>query len=194
MNKMILFASIALVVGLGAGTTVGVMTAPPPSRVSATAKPDSSSVAVASHGGAPGGAAINAVPASSGPSPIVPATSPAPAPVTPAAAPASAAAPPTAGAAPGAGPAPPAGTTAGVRPAITPAEAQQLSYKQVARILSNMNPQDAVKILAYLQDEHVQGILQELGVRQAASLLSQLPTERAARLSERIMHHPVETK
>lgn len=62
-------------------------------------------------------------------------------------------------------------------------------YRQVARVLSSMKPADAAKIAAYLTDDQVEGILGQLGVRQAASLLTELPTERAAALSKRIMKH-----
>ena len=62
-------------------------------------------------------------------------------------------------------------------------------YRQVARVLSSMKPADAAKIAAFLTDDQVEGILGQLGVRQAASLLTQLPTERAASLSKRIMIH-----
>ncbi len=60
-------------------------------------------------------------------------------------------------------------------------------YRQVARVLSSMKPADAAKIAAYLTDDQVEGILGQLGVRQAAGLLTELPTERAAALSKRIM-------
>jgi hypothetical protein len=176
MIQMILAGAIALVFGAAAGTAIGVMKAPPPPAVAKGA--DSAAVAMSTHG--PAGttapeAAKRATPVTAVPvSAAGPMIGPAPAP-----------------------PAPPA--TPAVIPTATadlplvklrPGSTETLSYRQVARILSNMNPQDAVKILGYLQDEHVEGILGELGVRQAAGLLAQLPTERAARLSERLMHHP----
>jgi hypothetical protein len=176
MMKLILPGAIALVVGIAGGTAIGVMTAPKPAVKTAAASPDSTATASSSHGGAPTGAApatrapaVDAVPAATQPSPVVPA--------------------PSASPAAGAAPAPPLPLPIPRLISATPT-ADQLSYKQVARILSNMNPQDAVKILGYLEDSHVEGVLNELGVRQAASLLSQLPTERAARLSERLMRHP----
>ena len=68
-------------------------------------------------------------------------------------------------------------------------------YRQVARILSSMKADDAAKIAAYLTDDQVEGILGQLGVRQSASLLTSLPTARAAALSRRIIEHgPTETK
>lgn len=61
------------------------------------------------------------------------------------------------------------------------------AYKQLARIFSNMKTTDAAKVLAYMSDEEVQGVLQQLGVRPAAGLLAALPKERAAVLSRRML-------
>jgi flagellar motility protein MotE (MotC chaperone) len=57
----------------------------------------------------------------------------------------------------------------------------------VARILINMKSAEAAKIMAYLGDDQVEGILRSMGVRQAAMILAQLPVERAAKLSRRLM-------
>ena len=46
---------------------------------------------------------------------------------------------------------------------------------------------DAAKVLGYMSDEEVQGVLQQLGVRPAAGLLAALPKERAAVLSRRLL-------
>jgi flagellar motility protein MotE (MotC chaperone) len=61
------------------------------------------------------------------------------------------------------------------------------SYKQLARIFANMKTTDAVKVLAYMSDEEVEGVLRQLGVRPAAGLLAALPKERAAVLSRRLL-------
>ena len=61
------------------------------------------------------------------------------------------------------------------------------TYRPVARLLMNMKPADAGKVLSYLNDTQVEGILRALGARQAAVLLSQMPAERAAQLSRRLM-------
>ena len=61
------------------------------------------------------------------------------------------------------------------------------AYKQLARIFSNMKTTDAAKVLAYMSDEEVQGVLEQLGVRPAAGLLAALPKERAAILSRRML-------
>ena len=62
------------------------------------------------------------------------------------------------------------------------------NFTQVSKILSSMKPAEAAKILVYLSDDQVEGILRSLGVRQAAQMLTQLPTERAAALSRRLLH------
>ncbi len=61
------------------------------------------------------------------------------------------------------------------------------AYKQLARIFSNMKTTDAAKVLAYMSDEEVHGVLEQLGVRPAAGLLAALPKERAAILSRRML-------
>jgi hypothetical protein len=68
-----------------------------------------------------------------------------------------------------------------------PAPKQVPEYKTLARILATMRPADAAKILAYLSDDEVEGILRSLRVRQIATLLSELPTERAAALGQRLV-------
>jgi hypothetical protein len=91
----------------------------------------------------------------------------------------------------------PAGATQSVLAARPPApavgesaEAEKLeaaSYKQLARIFANMKTTDAAKVLAYMSDEEVEGVLRQLGVRPAAGLLAALPKERAAALSRRLL-------
>ncbi|NOT35597.1 MAG: hypothetical protein HOP12_15740 [Candidatus Eisenbacteria bacterium] len=65
-------------------------------------------------------------------------------------------------------------------------------YAQVGRILGKMNPDDAVRILGFLSDDHVEGVLRSLGVRQAAVMMAQLPPERAASMSRRLIARPIE--
>lgn len=70
------------------------------------------------------------------------------------------------------------------------AEAARLeaaSYKQLARIFANMKTTDAAKVLAFMSDDEVEGVLRQLGVRPAAGLLAALPKERAAALSRRLL-------
>jgi hypothetical protein len=81
----------------------------------------------------------------------------------------------------------------GVAPDAARREAS--SYKQLARIFANMKTTDAAKVLAYMSDEEVEGVLRQLGVRPAAGLLAALPKERAAALSRRLLDtHRMVTK
>ena len=66
-------------------------------------------------------------------------------------------------------------------------EAKAAAYKQLARVLSAMKPAEAVKVMALLSDEEVEGILRAVGPRQAADFLSNFPKERAASLSRRLL-------
>jgi flagellar motility protein MotE (MotC chaperone) len=61
------------------------------------------------------------------------------------------------------------------------------SYKQVGSILLNMKPVEAAKIVSYLNDDQVEGLLRSMSPRQAAGVLGQLPAERAAALSRRLL-------
>ncbi|MEP6571540.1 MAG: hypothetical protein ABJD11_02560 [Gemmatimonadota bacterium] len=66
-------------------------------------------------------------------------------------------------------------------------KARALAYKQLARIFSAMKPVEAVKVLGFLSDAEVEGILRAVGPRQAADFLVNLPKERAAALSRRLL-------
>jgi len=66
------------------------------------------------------------------------------------------------------------------------AEREQ-AYKPLARIFTSMKPAEAVKVMALLKDEEIEGILRNVGPRQAADLLANFPTERAAVLSRRLL-------
>jgi hypothetical protein len=72
------------------------------------------------------------------------------------------------------------------RPAEDPA-ARAAAFKQVARVLSAMKPPEAAKVLALMTDQEVEGILRSVGPRQAADFLTNLPKERAATLSRRLL-------
>jgi hypothetical protein len=65
--------------------------------------------------------------------------------------------------------------------------ARQAAVKQVARVLSAMKAAEAAKVLAFLSDDEVEGILRSVGPRQAADFMTNLPKERAATLSRRLM-------
>lgn len=71
-------------------------------------------------------------------------------------------------------------------PAIDPL-AKAGAYKQVARVLSAMKPPEAAKVIAFLSDDEVEGLLRAVGPRQAADFLSNIPKERAALLSRRLL-------
>lgn len=61
------------------------------------------------------------------------------------------------------------------------------AYKQVARVLSAMKPPEAAKVIAFLSDDEVEGLLRSVGPRQAADFLTNIPKERAALLSRRLL-------
>jgi hypothetical protein len=65
--------------------------------------------------------------------------------------------------------------------------ARAAAYKQVARMLSAMKPPEAAKVMAYLTDDEVEGLLRAVGPRQAADFLTNIPKERAAKLSRRLL-------
>jgi hypothetical protein len=163
----------AFVVGVAGGTGVGVARAPskPPTPPAARAAPgseqpdstsDSSAVKPAVH------ADSVKPPADSTPAPshpVAPAAEPRP--ISPATAPAPISVPH--------GP-----STADVAQA----------YNDVARILMGMKADEAGKILAYLSDAQFEGLVRQVGPRQAAKLLGLAPAERAASLSRRLLEHP----
>jgi len=61
------------------------------------------------------------------------------------------------------------------------------TYKSVGTILMNMKPVEAAKIVGYMTDEQVEGLLRSMSPRNAATVLAQLPSERAANLSKRLL-------
>lgn len=77
----------------------------------------------------------------------------------------------------------------------TPAETEDdqgsspegMEFREVARILLNMESAEAVLLLSYLNDGQVLGILRSMRVRDAARVLAMLPEKRAASLSRRLL-------
>jgi flagellar motility protein MotE (MotC chaperone) len=97
-----------------------------------------------------------------------------------------AAAAPTHGTPEVAEPGPAAVRPAATKPPTDPA-AKAAAYKQVARVLSAMKPPEAAQVLSLLSDDEVEGILRAVGPRQAADFLTNIPKERAATLSRRLL-------
>lgn len=208
--KIVLFAAGAFVTALAAGTGIAVLTAPKPVAVvadSLLAAPDSAQVA-ADSAHATADSAHAAPPVTPDPATVAHGAAPrASEPATGAhgAAP-RAGEPATAGhaaagntAAPNAAAVKPA-TAAPAPPAAPPGAAlaatsnDDAGYRQVARVLSNMKPTDAAAIVAHLSDDQLDGVLRQLGVRQAASLMGALPVERAAAMSRRMIKQPPKTE
>lgn len=80
----------------------------------------------------------------------------------------------------------PAANPAPARPAKEP-EGDAREFKQLAKILVNMKPADASRLIAGLPDDKVEKLLLAMGPRQAASVLAELPPERAAALGLRML-------
>jgi folylpolyglutamate synthase/dihydropteroate synthase len=73
-------------------------------------------------------------------------------------------------------------------PAAKPDSAQRAAgFKQLARIFGSMKAADAVKVMALMTDDEVDGVLRSLGPKQAADLMGEFPKERAAALSRRLL-------
>jgi hypothetical protein len=83
----------------------------------------------------------------------------------------------------------PAAVAAVVKPvaAVVDPVAKAGAYKQVARVLSAMKPVEAAKVIGFLSDDEVEGLLRAVGPRQAADFLTNIPKERAAVLSRRLL-------
>ena len=180
--KPVIFGVVAFVLGLGGSTGVMVLTTPVRLTAAdslAIARADTTHAAhlpvaaPVAHAAAVVRAPVPAVRESSVSKPVV--------------------APPTAAVASTAGSqAPaimhvPAATEAGVH-AVRPANAPDVdSYKQVGSILLNMKPAEAARIVSYLNDDQVEGLLRSMSPRQAAGVLGQLAPERGAVLSRRLL-------
>lgn len=70
---------------------------------------------------------------------------------------------------------------------VVPPPDKTKAYKEVARIFSSMKAAEAAKVLGFLSDTEVEGILRAVGPRQAADFMTNLPKERAAALSRRLL-------
>jgi hypothetical protein len=176
MMRLVIFGAVAFLLGTGGTTGVMVMTAPVPAAADSAAahggdahgKPAAGEHGAAAHGDSAVAHAAPAPDAHAG----EPAAGHEPDAHTAAAQPAETVVPPA-----------PTGVHEG-RPTRQP-DAE--SYKSVGNILMNMKPVEAAKILAYLSDAQVEGLLRSMSPRNAATILSQLPSERAAALSKRLL-------
>jgi len=187
--RYLIFAVAAFVLGLGGSTGVVVMTTPVRLTAAdslAIAHADSAAAHPAAPAALPSSGAARPAPSATTPAapPQVsqPVTQSAPAPAAPAVATAST----------GGSPAPtPVRVAAPVENGIHEGRSQTApdgeSYKQVGNILLNLKPAEAARIVAYLTDDQVEGLLRSMAPRQAASVLGQLPPERAAALSRRLL-------
>jgi hypothetical protein len=175
MRKAILFAVVAFALSLGGTTALLVRLAPPPRVAAAEAAKDSSSTAKPAAAGKPADSAGHAAPGSGKVRPD--STARADSVTRPVTGPTGQQAAATT---PSAGPKP------AVRPPVDPT-AKAAAVKQVARVLSAMKAAEAAKVLGFLSDEEVEGILRAVGPRQAADFMTNLPKERAAALSRRLM-------
>jgi hypothetical protein len=181
--KLPLFAIIAFVIGLAGGTGVGVMRAPKPSAIAAadSARTADSTKAAIAAGAAPVEIAHpkpDAALASAGAGALVPVPDSS-----------KTVAPHDSLSTETIVPAPLLDLHAAIA-AQALAAREPRDFKSVALILTNMKPTDAAKIMAFLGDDLVEGIVRSLGPRQAAVLMVQLPPERAAALSRKLIQHP----
>ncbi len=179
--RLVIFGVIAFVLGLGGSTGARVFTAPAHSHLA-----DSLAVAKAHADStkAHGGETAVALPSGAGHVPV---------PVTPLPDTATAHEAPVAAEPAAEGGHAPVVTTVPPKPVAAAAtkpehaEPDAERYKQVGSILLNMKPAEAAKVIAYLNDDQVEGLLRSMSPRQAAGVLGQLPPERAAALSRRLL-------
>jgi flagellar motility protein MotE (MotC chaperone) len=73
------------------------------------------------------------------------------------------------------------------RAVLEASDSDTASQRQVARILSQMKPADAARLVELLEDEDAERILRSLGAKPAALLLAHLPPERATALTRRLL-------
>jgi folylpolyglutamate synthase/dihydropteroate synthase len=71
--------------------------------------------------------------------------------------------------------------------AMTDAAARTQGFKQLGRIFASMKAEDAAKVMALMTDDEVEGVLRSLSPKEAANMIGQLPKERAAALSRRLL-------
>lgn len=64
---------------------------------------------------------------------------------------------------------------------------QVAAFKRLGKVLSAMKPEDAAKVVAYMRDDEVVGILTQLSPKDAAAMLTALPQERAGTLGRELL-------
>lgn len=69
----------------------------------------------------------------------------------------------------------------------TDAATRAAGFKQLARIFTTMKAADAVKVMALMTDDEVEGVLRATPPKQTAEMLNQFPQQRAAALSRRLL-------
>ena len=81
-----------------------------------------------------------------------------------------------------------------LRTPAAPADAETsespVDYRAFSRILMAMKAEEASRIMAHLSDDQLEGVLRSLGTRHTAEILSLLPTDRAVRMSLRLLSAP----
>lgn len=82
---------------------------------------------------------------------------------------------------------PPAGPSSASAVASKEVRDSTSSQRQVARILSQMEPADAARLVELLGDDEVEKILRSLGAKSAALLLAHLEPQRATALTRRLL-------
>ena len=82
---------------------------------------------------------------------------------------------------------PPAGPSSASAGASKEVGDSTSSQRQVARILSQMKPADAARLVELLGDDEVEKILRSLGAKSAALLLAHLEPQRATALTRRLL-------
>ena len=182
--KLVIFGAVALVVGLAGGTGARVFTAPalPAGADSLIAAADSVYRSKKGHGSESPGEAADAQAAPHGAHGVTTEAHGAAAPSGEVHADATiASSPPALAAAP---------VSAHAAAPVVPQGPSPERYKQVGNILLAMKPVDAAQVIGYLDDRQVHGLLEAMGPRQAAQILTQLPAERAATLSRRLLATP----
>lgn len=168
MKKVILLAVAGLVVGLGGGTGIAIVTAPKAGADSThadSARPAAdSTVELAAHEAAAGDSATPpahgegaAPPAADSAAPVAAAPDGAPAAATPVA---------------------PAGTTGAEADS-----AARVQLRRISRTFASMAPRDAAKVLELMEDGDVNAIIGSLTEKQAAAILAAFPPARAAAIS-----------
>lgn len=173
MKQVIILAAVGLLVGLGGGTGIAIMTAPGVAADSAHADSaaahddEPQTVVDASH--VAGDTATDSAHGTT----AAPADSQATSPATTAASPV--AEPATHNEAPAPVKHAPSGQA--------PDSAATVQLRRISRTFANMAARDAAKVLQLMDDQDVRAILGSLTEKQAAAILSAFPAERAASIS-----------